>query len=142
MGVAPLRSTSIFPIFNLPWKSLASSSTMGARARQGPHHVAQKSTNTGVSDLSTSWSKFESVTSMMPFAAIPSSLGAPGNRPPGQTVSRPTKSGLIILAFLLDARQHQRTQTANLERLAKRDLRWGPRPEVEDGGCLIGRSPI
>src|SRR5580698_6600974 len=126
MGVAPLRSTSIFPIFNLPWKSLASSSTIGARARQGPHHVAQKSTKTGVSDLSTSWSKFESVTSMMPFAAITSSLGAPGNRPRVKPCQDRRSRGLIILAFLLDARQHQRTQGANLGQLAQGNLRLGP----------------
>ncbi|SPE44175.1 hypothetical protein SBA7_300018 [Candidatus Sulfotelmatobacter sp. SbA7] len=113
MGVAPLRSTSIFPIFSLPWKSFASSSTIGARARQGPHHVAQKSTRTGVSDLSTSWSKFESVTSMMPFAAIYTlpwrALGSfIGVKPYRDQRSRE----LIILAFLLDARQVQRTQIA------------------------------
>src|SRR6266700_4992575 len=43
---------------------------MGAMARQGPHQAAQKSTNTGCSDFSTSWSKFESVTSTIPFPAI------------------------------------------------------------------------
>src|SRR5262250_1684678 len=39
-------------------------------ARQGPHQAAQKSTNTGCSALRTSWSKFESVTSTIPFPAI------------------------------------------------------------------------
>src|SRR5271165_1995384 len=43
---------------------------MGARARHGPHHVAQKSTSTGVSDFKTSWSKFASVTSTIPLPAI------------------------------------------------------------------------
>src|SRR5450432_2677790 len=43
---------------------------MGAIARQGPHHVAQKSTRTGVSDFRTSWSKFASVTSTIPLPAI------------------------------------------------------------------------
>src|ERR1700733_2201672 len=43
---------------------------MGAMARQGPHHVAQKSTSTGLSDLRTSWSKFASVTSTIPLPAI------------------------------------------------------------------------
>src|SRR5437764_5731474 len=43
---------------------------MGAIARQGPHHVAQKSTSTGLSDFKTSWSKFASVTSTIPFPAI------------------------------------------------------------------------
>src|SRR5580698_4797816 len=42
---------------------------MGAMARQGPHHVAQKSTRTGLSDFKTSWSKFASVTSTIPLPA-------------------------------------------------------------------------
>src|SRR5438876_8462207 len=70
MGVALLRSTSILPTLILPAYSVASSSTMGAMARQGPHQAAQKSTSTGVSDFRTSWSKFESVTSTIPFPAI------------------------------------------------------------------------
>src|ERR1700733_9479271 len=43
---------------------------MGASARHGPHHVAQKSTRTGVSDFKTSWSKFASVTSTIPLPAM------------------------------------------------------------------------
>src|SRR5438477_5847193 len=70
MGVALLRSTSILVTLILPAYSVASSSTIGAMARQGPHQAAQKSTNTGVSDFRTSWSKFESVTSTIPFPAI------------------------------------------------------------------------
>src|SRR5258708_35552108 len=70
MGVALLRSTSILPIFTLPAYSVASSSTIGAMARHGPHQAAQKSNSTGVSDFRTSWSKFESVTSTIPFPAI------------------------------------------------------------------------
>src|SRR5215469_8136095 len=43
---------------------------MGARARQGPHQVAQKSIKTGLSDLSTSESKFASFTSTIALFAI------------------------------------------------------------------------
>src|ERR1017187_10576865 len=43
---------------------------MGASARQGPHQAAQKSTMTGCSDLSTSWSKLASVTSTTASLAI------------------------------------------------------------------------
>src|ERR1017187_627639 len=43
---------------------------MGAIARQGPHHVAQKSTRTGLSDFKTSGSKFAPVTSTIPLPAI------------------------------------------------------------------------
>src|ERR1035438_4555092 len=70
MGVAPLRSTSILPIVTLPWYSPASSSTIGAMARHGPHQAAQKSTSTGFSDFNTSASKLASVTSTMALLAI------------------------------------------------------------------------
>src|SRR5580658_11066793 len=70
MGVAPLRSTSILPTVILPSYSWASSSTIGAIARHGPHQAAQKSTSTGLSDFSTSESKLASVTSTMPLLAI------------------------------------------------------------------------
>src|SRR5450755_2026352 len=70
MGVAPLRSTSILPKVILPLYSPASSSTIGAIARQGPHQAAQKSINTGLSDFNTSESKLASVTSTMPLLAI------------------------------------------------------------------------
>src|SRR5712692_5402631 len=43
---------------------------MGAKARQGPHQAAQKSTKTGVSDFKTSWSKLVSVTSKIELLAI------------------------------------------------------------------------
>src|SRR6266436_4118522 len=39
-------------------------------ARQVPHHAAQKSINTGLSDFNTSESKLASVTSTMPLPAI------------------------------------------------------------------------
>src|SRR6202035_2349900 len=70
MGVALLRSTSILPTVILPSYSWASSSTIGAMARHGPHHAAQKSINTGLSDFNTSESKLASVTSTMPLLAI------------------------------------------------------------------------
>src|ERR1700690_1395282 len=70
MGVAPLRSTSILPTLTLPSYSPASSSTIGAIARQGPHQAAQKSSRTGLSDFSTSESKLASVTSTVVLLAI------------------------------------------------------------------------
>src|SRR3954462_2137551 len=45
-------------------RSLAISSRTGPTTRQGPHHGAQKSTRTGVSDSSTSAWKLVSVTSL------------------------------------------------------------------------------
>src|SRR5450759_3769610 len=70
MGVAPLRSTSILPNVTLPLYSPASSSTIGAIARQGPHQAAQKSISTGLSDFNTSESKLASVTSTVVLLAI------------------------------------------------------------------------
>src|ERR1022692_2220614 len=70
MGVAPLRSTSILPNVTLPLYSPASSSTIGAMARQGPHQAAQKSSSTGLSDFNTSESKLASVTSTRALLAI------------------------------------------------------------------------
>jgi hypothetical protein len=44
------------------------SSTSGPMALQGPHHGAQKSTSTGLSDCNTSDSKFPSSSSIIPSA--------------------------------------------------------------------------
>src|ERR1700747_1082961 len=109
MGVAELRSTSILPTFTLPWYSGASSSTMGASARQGPHQVAQKSISTGLSDFNTSASKFASVTSTIALLAIvPPRYLAPAPvatcRPWHRFMSAALKRQLI-LTLRLDAGQ-------------------------------------
>src|SRR6266545_663144 len=54
--------------FNLTTRAVvayfsATASTVGASIRQGAHHAAQKSTNTGLSDCRTSFSKLLSLTS-------------------------------------------------------------------------------
>src|SRR5215831_15051259 len=64
-AVEPLASTSSLPTFTRPLYSSAIASTVGARARHGAHHAAQKSTRTGVLDLATSDSKFVSVISIV-----------------------------------------------------------------------------
>src|SRR4029077_8223987 len=56
-------STSHFTTLTLPFMSPAISSATGARTLQGPHHVAWKSTSTGIVDLATSVSHVCSVTS-------------------------------------------------------------------------------
>src|SRR5439155_17477367 len=69
-------------------RSSAILSRIGETAWHGPHHSAQKSTITGLSDLSTSWSKLASVTAsaiQIPFESFPSlTLGLeklfPGDR--------------------------------------------------------------
>src|SRR6202012_1659769 len=58
-----LLSTFTLPTTALPLYSLAISSTTGPTIRHGPHHSAQKSTKTGLSDLRTNSSKFASVIS-------------------------------------------------------------------------------
>src|SRR4051812_6688503 len=61
MAVPGLSSVLSLPTFNLPAYSSATASTVGDIARQGPHHGAQKSTNTGTSEFNTSWSKAPSL---------------------------------------------------------------------------------
>src|SRR5699024_4033514 len=63
VDVSELESTSTFPILALPSYSPANSSTTGPTMRQGPHHSAQKSPNTGLSESAfmTSSSKESSV---------------------------------------------------------------------------------
>ena len=61
-ATSPASSTSSFTTLSLPAYSLASASTVGATARQGPHQAAQKSTSTGNGDWRTSASKFSLVT--------------------------------------------------------------------------------
>jgi hypothetical protein len=46
----------------LPARSPASASSIGATARHGPHHGAQKSTSTGIGLSSTSFFQLASVT--------------------------------------------------------------------------------
>ena len=58
INVEGFSSTLILTIFNLLLISSDNSSREGAIALQGPHHSAQKSTNTGSLDSKTSALKF------------------------------------------------------------------------------------
>src|SRR5438132_11366400 len=49
-GISWLSSTLTLATLSLPEYSLATSSTTGAIALQGPHHSAQQSTSTGTPD--------------------------------------------------------------------------------------------
>src|ERR1700733_12153251 len=62
---AELSSILSMAIRILSLYSPAISSRMGAIILQGPHHSAQKSSNTGLSDLSTSWLKVASLVCTM-----------------------------------------------------------------------------
>src|SRR3989449_2710342 len=62
-AVEPFASTSSLPTLTRPLYSTAMESMVGASARHGAHHAAQKSTSTGVVDFTTSDSKLESVIS-------------------------------------------------------------------------------
>src|SRR5450755_1987849 len=97
MGVAPLRSTSILPKVILPLYSPASSSTIGAIARQGPHQAAQKSTSTGLSDFSTSESKLASVTSTVALLAI----HPPEFSVPAASIIGSHRTGTPIVALII-----------------------------------------
>src|ERR1700685_3028648 len=61
----PSSSVLSFTILILPAYSAAISSKIGPTARQGPHHSAQKSTNTGVVLLRTTSSKLAAVTGVV-----------------------------------------------------------------------------
>ena len=60
-GVTSFSSILILTTFRRPWNSEAMSSKIGAIILQGPHHGAQKSSNTGTSDFKTSCSKLASL---------------------------------------------------------------------------------
>src|SRR5215831_3802534 len=59
-----LSSTFSLTTRALPAYFSATASTVGANMRQGAHQAAQKSTSTGRSDFSTSFSKLLSLTSL------------------------------------------------------------------------------
>src|ERR1041384_5582818 len=72
-GVTGFSSTFIFrKVILSPW-SAAISLRIGSTWRHGPHHSAQKSTRTGLSDLSTVVSKSASVTAGKFATGVPSS---------------------------------------------------------------------
>src|SRR6185312_10107871 len=52
-----LSSTFSFTMVALPAYFSATATSVGARARHGPHHSAQKSTSTGVLDSNTSFAR-------------------------------------------------------------------------------------
>src|ERR1044072_301869 len=75
-AVAGFASTSILATRRAPAFSVAISSSTGATILQGPHQVAQKSTNTGVLLDSTSAEKESAVTAtvaLVPVIAVPQS---------------------------------------------------------------------
>src|SRR5690554_3339811 len=68
---SPSSSTLTLTTLSLSPSSLLTSSTTGATMRQGPHHSAQKSTNTGWSELSTSCSNSAPVISLAILIILP-----------------------------------------------------------------------
>ena len=66
-----LSSTFTFTTRSVSGCSLASSDRTGAMSLHGPHHSAQKSTNTNASAPLTSSSNVLSVSSVMPSAIAP-----------------------------------------------------------------------
>src|SRR5712691_1192201 len=71
-AVIGLASTSSFATLSFSPCSFATSSRTGATILHGPHHVAQKSTSTGMSDFRTSCSNVWSLTTCgFPITAAP-----------------------------------------------------------------------
>src|SRR5512132_606 len=83
MATSGFSSTLSLAMVSLPLCSSAISSSSGLIILQGPHHSAQKSTSTGVLDLSTSLSNVASVTA----AALLISSVRSGPRPLGTSTS-------------------------------------------------------
>ena len=65
-----LASVSTLTNSQRPSASRASFSTMGPRKRQGPHHAAQRSTNTGTCALRAITCRSKSVTSKSTLASV------------------------------------------------------------------------
>src|SRR6476469_5305312 len=80
-GTTGFSSTFILTNVSLSPCSSAISLRIGSTCRHGPHHSAQKSTRTGLSDLSTVVSKSASVTAAKLPTGVPSSSS--GRRPLG-----------------------------------------------------------
>src|SRR3989442_6854848 len=97
---------------------------MGAKARQGPHQAAQKSTKTGVSDFKTSWSKLVSVTSKIELLAIipPVYVGPPrllmlmAFLHQRISMNAPPDAGLTMFTPVLDALQYEKSQSSGTGR--------------------------
>lgn len=66
VAIVALSSVFSFKHFNLPAKSFDSSAITGRISVQGPHHSAQKSTSTGMSDSNTDVCHVSLVTSGTP----------------------------------------------------------------------------
>src|SRR5207253_9140466 len=97
-AVEPLASTSSLPTLTRPLYSSAIESMVGARARQGAHHAAQKSTSTGVLAFTTSDSKLVSVISTV-FAPMnpPKKFTVAGGKAKSQM--REEKRGQVTNSF-------------------------------------------
>ncbi len=71
LGAIGFSSILTLAMVSLPAFSLAISSSAGLICLQGPHHSAQKSTSTGPSAFSTSFSKVSSVTAWVAMSLAP-----------------------------------------------------------------------
>src|SRR5256714_11196833 len=89
-----------FTSFSSSPRSSTIRSRTGETAWHGPHHSAQKSTSTGLSLLSTSWSKFASVTSWairVFLSRLPAIAAVPREKRP-----EPRRSSLNRIANMSD----------------------------------------
>src|ERR1043165_265375 len=104
----PWKSSMLsLAILTLPSYSAASSSRMGATILHGPHHSAQKSTNTGTGDFKTSSPKFPSVR----VTIFATAIKIPRNYPEPQG-----GSGCLIYSHLCQEVNTHHCSDANNER--------------------------
>src|SRR5947199_1282028 len=101
-AVEPFASTSSLPTLTRPLYSAAMESTVGASARHGAHHAAQKSTSTGVVDFTTSVSKLESV-----ISRVFSPMNPPKKFYSSCEESPKSIGGGIMQTFLCPARERE-----------------------------------
>src|SRR3978361_2389824 len=103
------------------WSSRPISSSAGAIIRQGPHHSAQKSTRTGLSEASTSCSKLSSVTFLVPISVslgISNDVGTSGLR---LNLSRPRNVASDDLVGQVVEDRHRRIEQLRLDSPAGED---------------------
>eukprot|EP00467_Chlorarachnion_reptans_P013539 CAMPEP_0114496450 /NCGR_PEP_ID=MMETSP0109-20121206/5776_1 /TAXON_ID=29199 /ORGANISM="Chlorarachnion reptans, Strain CCCM449" /LENGTH=217 /DNA_ID=CAMNT_0001673723 /DNA_START=99 /DNA_END=750 /DNA_ORIENTATION=- len=99
VAVSGDSSVFIFTVSIRPSYSLLISSMRGSMSRQGPHQGAQKSTSTGIADLSTTSEKLLSSTSMRARASVRRGQLAGGDIPiPTTPPRRRARCAVVVVA--------------------------------------------
>ena len=126
-----VSSTFIFPTRTRPAISTASSSTMGATIRHGPHHGAHMSRSTGSGDCSTSAANDASVTVMGPLETGSGVL----QRPQIAAHIREIQDYLALRSHLNAAKATARNSESDGLRMRRsRSMRWAEIPSTSEMG--------